>query len=108
MNPPAHPVRPAVEAAWKAPGATYRLQFNAAFGFAQAAAILPFLRRLGITHCYAAPIFQACTGSTHGYDVCNFDQINPQLGTCHDFELFLAALKENQLGLILDMVPNHM
>lgn len=108
MSAAAHPPRPAADAVSKWPGATYRLQFNGSFGFAAAAAIVPYLRELGITHCYASPIFEAPAGSTHGYDVCNFDRINPALGAPQEFELFLAALKTNRLGLILDMVPNHM
>src|SRR5205085_10465541 len=67
------------------PGATYRLQFNAQFGFCDGAAIVPYLHALGITHCYASPLFQAAPASGHGYDVCSFERLNPELGTAEDF-----------------------
>src|SRR5262249_46080637 len=90
------------------PGVTYRLQFNAEFRFADATRIVPYLRQLGITHCYASPIFEAAPGSTHGYDICRFDRLNPILGTTDDFNQFVSALRDSGMGLILDMVPNHM
>ncbi|HWI59049.1 MAG TPA: malto-oligosyltrehalose synthase, partial [Bacillota bacterium] len=90
------------------PGATYRLQFNRQFTFAQAAAIADYLRELGITDCYASPLFQAGPQSTHGYDICGFDQFNPHLGSARAFEEWSAHLQRLGLGLVLDMVPNHM
>src|SRR5437762_11927136 len=90
------------------PGATYRLQFNADFTFADATRIVPYLRQLGITHCYASPLFEAAPGSAHGYDICRFDRLNPLLGSPDDFDQFVSALRENKMDLILDMVPNHM
>jgi (1->4)-alpha-D-glucan 1-alpha-D-glucosylmutase len=90
------------------PSATYRLQFNRQFTFAQAAAIAGYLRDLGISDCYASPLFQAGPQSTHGYDICAFDRINPHLGGAADFDRFTARLKDLGLGLLLDMVPNHM
>jgi len=88
--------------------ATYRLQFNAGFRFQDASRILPYLRDLGITAVYASPIFAARRGSAHGYDVTNPAQINPELGTPEDFEQFVRDLRQNELGLLLDFVPNHM
>src|SRR5216117_2572097 len=85
------------------PSATYRLQFNSRFRFEDATAIVPYLRELGISHCYASPLFQAVPGSTHGYDVCSFDRLNPELGTPAEFDGFIAALDKNGMGLILDM-----
>src|SRR5436309_2961768 len=89
----------------KIPGATYRLQFNSQFGFRDAAAIVPYLHGLGITHCYASPLFQAVPGSGHGYDVCSFERLNPELGTAEDFDRFIAAVRQHGMGLLLDMVP---
>ena len=57
---------------------------------------------------YASPLFKAGVQSTHGYNVCGFDQLNPSLGTPADFDRLAARLRELGLGLLLDMVPNHM
>jgi (1->4)-alpha-D-glucan 1-alpha-D-glucosylmutase len=92
----------------RVPVATYRLQFNRQFTFAQAREILGYLAELGVSDVYASPIFLAGPESTHGYDVCGFDRINPNLGTAEDFKGFTADIKSNGLGLLLDMVPNHM
>lgn len=90
------------------PTATYRFQFHQHFTFAQAGALVPYLARLGVSHVYASPIFRAAPGSTHGYDVCDHNALNPELGTREDFEAFSAGLKKHGLGLIADFVPNHM
>jgi (1->4)-alpha-D-glucan 1-alpha-D-glucosylmutase len=90
------------------PLATYRLQFTKAFDFDDAAALAPYLRDLGITHVYASPFLKARPGSTHGYDIVDHDRLNPELGGEEGFARLSAALKQNDLGLILDFVPNHM
>ncbi len=90
------------------PAATYRLQFHRDFTFARARSLVPYLARLGISHVYASPISRAGPGSTHGYDVCDHNELNPELGTREDFEAFSAALQAHGLGLIVDFVPNHM
>jgi (1->4)-alpha-D-glucan 1-alpha-D-glucosylmutase len=90
------------------PVATFRLQFRPGFGFTEARALAPFLHSLGITEVYASPIFKAREGSSHGYDVVDPLQLNPQLGTEREFEEFTADLKRLGIGLILDIVPNHM
>lgn len=90
------------------PRATYRLQLTAEFGFDKATEIVPYLKRLGISHVYASPFLKARHGSTHGYDVVDHNVINPELGGEQGFERFSAALKRETLGLILDFVPNHM
>ncbi|PWU15614.1 MAG: malto-oligosyltrehalose synthase [Verrucomicrobia bacterium] len=90
------------------PCATYRLQFNQGFRFRDAAAIADYLRELGISDCYASPIFKAGPGSTHGYDVCDHTEPNPVLGGRAGFERFCDRLSEPGLGLVLDIVPNHM
>lgn len=88
--------------------ATYRLQFRNGFGFAEASAVIPHLAAAGISHVYASPIFRAAKGSTHGYDVADHNEIAPSLGGMAGFEAFSATLKAHGLGLILDIVPNHM
>lgn len=93
---------------YRVPGATYRLQLNHEFTFAQATAILDYLRSLGITDVYSAPISRSRAGSTHGYDVTNPQQINPEIGDTDAFERFASALRERRMGLLLDIVPNHM
>jgi len=90
------------------PSATYRLQFNSGFTFPQARAIQDYLRDLGISDVYASPLFQAGPESTHGYDTCCFGKINPNIGSTQDFERFTVELKARNLGLLLDLVPNHM
>jgi (1->4)-alpha-D-glucan 1-alpha-D-glucosylmutase len=92
----------------RVPDATYRLQFNRDFRLPQATDLAPYLRDLGISDCYASPLFQAGPESTHGYDVCGFDEFNPAIGTREEFETWSSRLRELGLGLILDMVPNHM
>ncbi|MFN3890804.1 MAG: malto-oligosyltrehalose synthase [Beijerinckiaceae bacterium] len=90
------------------PRATYRLQFNANFTFDDAAAIAPYLSRLGVSHIYASPIQKARPGSAHGYDIVDHGQINPELGGWEGFCRFSDALSRNGLRLLLDIVPNHM
>ncbi len=90
------------------PTATYRLQFHKAFGFNQAREIVDYLHDLGISTIYASPIFKARTGSMHGYDVVDHSQIDPALGGEEPFEAFNSQLKSHGMGLILDIVPNHM
>jgi len=89
------------------PLATYRLQLTADFNFDNAAAILPYLKALGISHVYASPFMKSRKGSTHGYDVVDHGELNPELGGDSGFERLSSALKANDLGLILDFVPNH-
>ncbi|MCI0390090.1 MAG: malto-oligosyltrehalose synthase [Acidobacteria bacterium] len=90
------------------PTATYRLQFNHLFTLRQAAAILDYLRDLGISDCYASPLLMARKGSLHGYDVIDPSKLNPDLGTREDFNEFSAMLKQRGMGLMMDVVPNHM
>ena len=90
------------------PIATYRLQFNPSFGFEDARRVVPYLASLGISHIYASPIFKARSGSQHGYDIVDPNQLNPELGTEDDFERLLQAVHENGMYWIQDIVPNHM
>ncbi|QQS45726.1 MAG: malto-oligosyltrehalose synthase [Acidobacteriota bacterium] len=90
------------------PVATYRLQFNEDFTFRQAASILDYLNDLGISDCYASPLLTARPGSRHGYDVIDHSRLNPELGGGEGFEDFASGLRPRRLGLIMDVVPNHM
>jgi (1->4)-alpha-D-glucan 1-alpha-D-glucosylmutase len=90
------------------PVATYRLQFNRQFLFENARVLVPYLHRLGISDLYASPIFKARHGSSHGYDVTDPTSLNQALGTGKDFEALVQELKAHEMGLILDIVPNHM
>lgn len=90
------------------PLATYRFQFNKQFTLKNATSLVEYLNQLGISHCYASPLFLAKQGSLHGYDVVNHSLLNPEIGTEEDLEQFVATLKSHQMGLILDIVPNHM
>jgi (1->4)-alpha-D-glucan 1-alpha-D-glucosylmutase len=90
------------------PRATYRLQFNAGFGFAEGAALAPYLAALGISHVYASPVLAARPGSMHGYDVVDPCRLNPELGGEAGFRAMAAAFRAHGLGLIVDLVPNHM
>jgi (1->4)-alpha-D-glucan 1-alpha-D-glucosylmutase len=90
------------------PTATYRLQLNPHFTFRDAAAIVPYLSELGISHCYASPYLRARHGSMHGYDIIDHNSINPELGTPDDYEGFVSELHRHGMRQILDIVPNHM
>ncbi|MGE3160647.1 MAG: malto-oligosyltrehalose synthase [Burkholderiales bacterium] len=90
------------------PRATYRLQLAASFTLEDAARLVPYLARLGVSHAYCSPILRARKGSTHGYDVVDHNAINPELGGQDAFEALVAALRAHGMGLILDIVPNHM
>lgn len=92
----AHPVR-----------ATYRLQFHKGFPFASGAALARYLGRLGVSHVYSSPILAARAGSLHGYDVISYDAVNPELGGLDGFHTMARALRAEGLGIILDIVPNH-
>jgi (1->4)-alpha-D-glucan 1-alpha-D-glucosylmutase len=90
------------------PRATYRLQFDQAFTFRDARTLVPYLDDLGIGDCYASPLFKTCFDDSHGYDICDHTELNPALGTPEEFEAFAADLQARRMGLILDVVPNHM
>jgi (1->4)-alpha-D-glucan 1-alpha-D-glucosylmutase len=84
------------------------VQLHAGFGFDEAAAITGYLHALGISHLYSSPLLQAGKGSTHGYDVLNHHQVSKELGGPEGHERLCASLGANDLGFILDIVPNHM
>jgi (1->4)-alpha-D-glucan 1-alpha-D-glucosylmutase len=90
------------------PRATMRLQFNAGFTFDDAAALVGYMHRLGISHVYASPILAARAGSAHGYDVIDPTRISDEIGGRAGLERLVAALRRHEMGLILDIVPNHL
>jgi (1->4)-alpha-D-glucan 1-alpha-D-glucosylmutase len=88
--------------------ATYRLQFHKDFTFADARAQIPYLVRLGISHLYASPILMSRAGSTHGYDGIDPSRIDPELGGEAGFAELAESCRAHGLGIILDIVPNHL
>lgn len=90
------------------PRATYRLQLNRDFTFAQATAIVPYLSALGISHCYLSPCLKARPGSLHGYDIVDHSSFNPEIGSAEDFDRLVETLHQHEMGIIMDIVPNHM
>ncbi|HEV7404800.1 MAG TPA: malto-oligosyltrehalose synthase [Chthoniobacteraceae bacterium] len=90
------------------PTATYRLQFNKDFTIEMACALVPYLKELGISHFYLSPIFKATPGSTHGYDINDHNQLNPEVTTREEYARFAREVTEAGMGIIVDFVPNHM
>ena len=90
------------------PISTYRLQFHRGFRFADACELVSYLHALGITDCYSSPFLKASPGSTHGYDICDHTQLNPEVGDEQEYGSFAAALAAHQMGHVVDFVPNHM
>ena len=93
---------------YRVPAATYRLQFHHGFRFITAQALVPYLHDLGISDLYASPFFRARLRSLHGYSVTNPLQINQELGSRVSFRALRRVLKSKGMGLLLDIVPNHM
>ena len=88
--------------------ATYRVQLNKSFTLRDAHAIVPYLDRLGISHLYCSPILAARPGSMHGYDVTDPTRVNPEIGTVDDLRALAQALHAREMGMVVDIVPNHM
>jgi (1->4)-alpha-D-glucan 1-alpha-D-glucosylmutase len=93
---------------YRLPSSTYRLQLHAGFTFADAAGLAGYLASLGITHAYVSPILQAAPGSQHGYDVVDHSRVSSELGGEDGFRYLAARLARHGIGLIVDVVPNHM
>jgi (1->4)-alpha-D-glucan 1-alpha-D-glucosylmutase len=89
------------------PRATYRIQLNHTFGFRAAAELVPYLARLGVSHCYFSPYLKTRPGSEHGYDVTDHSKLNPELGEPSDYDALCARLAQHGMGQIADVVPNH-
>ena len=92
----------------RVPVATYRLQFNHLFTFANAAALTRYLHELGISDVYSSPLLKARAGSLHGYDITDHSRLNPELGSREQFNEFADGLQRSGMGLVMDVVPNHM
>jgi (1->4)-alpha-D-glucan 1-alpha-D-glucosylmutase len=91
------------------PTASYRLQFQKGqLTFRDAAALVPYLDELGVSHLYASPCLKTRSGSAHGYDVVDYGQLDPELGSADDYRALADALRSRGMGQILDTVPNHM
>src|SRR5919109_755471 len=93
---------------FRIPVSTYRLQLNSDLRFADVQGLVPYFHRLGITDLYASPFLRARRGSRHGYDVIDHTCINPEIGSDEDLAALTAALAGYGMGLIADVVPNHM
>ncbi len=89
------------------PNATYRLQLRPEFAFRDVAPLLPYLEKLGITHLYFSPVFACRPGSTHGYDIVDMNEINPELGGREELQDLSAQMRQAGVGWIQDIVPNH-
>jgi (1->4)-alpha-D-glucan 1-alpha-D-glucosylmutase len=90
------------------PGATYRVQLHSGFGFGAVAQLAGYLSELGISHVYCSPVLQAAAGSSHGYDVVDHSRISAELGGEAGFRRMADALGSRGIGIVLDIVPNHM
>lgn len=90
------------------PLSTYRLQFGRGVGFRQARELIPYLHRLGISDVYASPIFKSHSDTASGYDIVDPTCLSPMLGSWEDFVAFAGELQRHDMGLLLDIVPNHM
>jgi (1->4)-alpha-D-glucan 1-alpha-D-glucosylmutase len=90
------------------PGSTARVQLHRDFTFDDAAGCVPYLAELGVTHLYTSPILRARPGSMHGYDIVDHSMVNPELGGEDGLRRLVAALRQAGLGLLVDIVPNHM
>ena len=90
------------------PRATYRVQLHRDFTFNDAAALVPYLSRLGVSHLYCSPFLRARAGSRHGYDIVDHNALNPEIGNRDDFERLVDTLRSHGMGMLMDVVPNHM
>ncbi|MYS84350.1 malto-oligosyltrehalose synthase [Embleya scabrispora] len=90
------------------PTGTYRLQLQPAFGFADAAAAVPYIASLGVSHLHLSPVLQAVPGSTHGYDVVDHSRVSADLGGEDGLRALAVSAAAHGLGIVLDIVPNHM
>ncbi len=100
--------RISAEANTHVPLSTYRLQLNNRFHFKDARRLVPYLDKLGVSHLYSSPILMAREGSQHGYDIIDHSKLNPEIGTEEEFRELALELKQRGMGLLLDIVPNHM
>ena len=92
----------------RVPVATYRLQLDCSFTFRDARDAAPYLDTLGITDYYLSPFFEPSSSASHGYDIADHNRFNPALGNEPDYRALVAELRARQMGVIIDVVPNHM
>ncbi|MCK5295814.1 MAG: 4-alpha-glucanotransferase, partial [Alphaproteobacteria bacterium] len=90
------------------PASTYRIQFSPSFILYDAERLVPYLSALGVTHVYSSPFMKAVSGSEHGYNIVDYNQINSEIGGKDALDQLSDSLKRSGIGLILDFVPNHM
>ena len=90
------------------PISTYRIQFQKDFTFSDFENIISYLQKLGVSTIYASPVFEAVPGSVHGYDGINPNDINPEIGTEEQLKKLSVQLKQQNIGWLQDIVPNHM
>ncbi|MGW7281629.1 malto-oligosyltrehalose synthase [Streptomyces sp. NPDC054844] len=105
---PAVPAIPTAPTAPMTPLATYRLQLQPEFPFSAAAAAVPYLASLGVTHLHLSPVLEAVPGSLHGYDVVDHARVREELGGEDGLRALARTAREHGLGLVVDIVPNHM
>src|SRR5947209_828476 len=89
------------------PLVAYRLQFSSQFRFSDALQLVDYFSALGVSHLYSSPIVKARAGSTHGYDITDHNRLNPEIGSEEEFRKWTDALRNRGIGLVLDIVPNH-
>src|SRR6266478_6507674 len=89
------------------PLVTYRLQFSSQLRFSDALRLMDYFSALGVSHLYSSPLFKARAGSTHGYDITDHNRLNPEIGSEEEFRAWTDALRHRSMGLVLDIVPNH-
>src|SRR4029453_9713365 len=92
----------------RGPVAPSRLQLGPDFDFDGAAELIPYLDALGVTDCYTSPMFETASSSSHGYDVADHNRLREELGGARAFGRFAEVLKRHGMGLVIDLVPNHM
>ncbi|MFD8486300.1 malto-oligosyltrehalose synthase [Streptomyces sp. NPDC059712] len=92
----------------RVPSATYRLQLQPDFPFGAAAAAVPYLASLGVSHLHLSPVLEAVPGSPHGYDVVDHARVRAELGGEEGLRALSRTAREHGLGLVVDIVPNHM
>src|SRR5262245_49101094 len=92
----------------RVPCSTYRLQFHSNFRLTNAAELVRYFEDLGITDIYSSPLLRSRRGSTHGYDVTDPTQLDPEIGMFDELSALARSLQSRDMGLLLDIVPNHM
>jgi (1->4)-alpha-D-glucan 1-alpha-D-glucosylmutase len=90
------------------PSSTYRLQINRDFTLYDAAQLVDYLAALGVAAVYLSPILQSTVGSDHGYDTTDVSRVDVDRGGEEGLQALLDAAREAGLGVVIDVVPNHL